>query len=142
MMVMAEHPSLEVSAQPVHILSTLFAQWVAPVREALLTIMGQCMKLCTERLVRYDHFPEDSIEPSVAYAIYDCEDYPERHAMIGNYRKSCRSAIESITQRKPHEATSYVIELCDVFLKTHDLTHTSPEGGSIATIWRSEVERD
>ena len=128
---MAEHPSLDVSMPIVYMMSKLFADWQSETRDLLMTVMGPCMKLCAERLMRYDLFSEDSQDPSVIYATYDNEDYPERHAMIGNYRKYCKNTIECIGQRMPYEASEYVIALFETFLQTNDLSNAAPEGMSL-----------
>ena len=133
MAIMVEHPSLEVSMPIMYTMSKLYAEWHSKLRDALMMVMGPYIKVGTERLLRYDLFPEDSNEPSVLFSAYDSEDFPERHAMIGNYRKYCKTTVECIAERRPREASEYVIEMFKDFLKSHDVSGASPEGMAVVS---------
>lgn len=80
----------------------------------LSTAMGQRLALllgvCSQRLIRYESFLQDSENPVVTYLNEDFETLPELHAFLGNYRRYCITIIEGIACAMPQEAVTYILD--------------------------------
>lgn len=72
-------------------------------------MIGPLLELCISRLLRYEHFPLDSDDPSMMFLLEDIDTIPERHAFLGNYRRYCVEIIELIVQRKRKEAIYHIL---------------------------------
>lgn len=71
--------------------------------------IGPLLEVCSGRMIRYEHLPEDSEEPSFLFLLEDTDTVPERHAFLGNYRRYSSQVIEHIVQLKLSEAFSYIL---------------------------------
>ncbi|KAL2135694.1 hypothetical protein VTI74DRAFT_7375 [Chaetomium olivicolor] len=76
------------------------------------------LELCSDRLIRYESFPEDAEDPIYVLLAEDTDTIPERHALLGNYRRYCCSIIESIIHLKMTEAFSHILARAEHALKT------------------------
>lgn len=71
--------------------------------------IGPLLEVCSSRLVRFEHLPESSTDPTYLFLLEDTETVPERHAFLGNYRRYSSHVIEHIVQLKLLEAVSYIL---------------------------------
>jgi exportin-5 len=76
------------------------------------------LELCSNRLIRYESFPDDTEDPVYLLLIEDTDTIPERHAFLGNYRRYCCSVIESIVALKMSEAFSHILGRAENALRT------------------------
>ncbi|KAK4236933.1 armadillo-type protein [Achaetomium macrosporum] len=76
------------------------------------------LELCSNRLIRYESFPEDTEDPVYLLLIEDTDTIPERHAFLGNYRRYCCSVIESIVNLKMSEAFSHILSRAENAFRT------------------------
>ncbi|KAK3305497.1 armadillo-type protein [Chaetomium strumarium] len=76
------------------------------------------LELCSNRLIRYESFPDDTEDPVYLLLIEDTDTIPERHAFLGNYRRYCCSVIESIVILKMSEAFSHILSRAENALRT------------------------
>lgn len=71
--------------------------------------IGPLLEVCSARMIRYEHLPEDSEDPNFLFLLEDTDTIPERHAFLGNYRRYSSQVIEHIVQMKLNEAFSYIL---------------------------------
>ncbi|KAJ4291519.1 karyopherin [Collariella sp. IMI 366227] len=81
-------------------------------------IIVNLLDLCSSRLIRYESFPEDTEDPIYVLLAEDTDTIPERHALLGNYRRYCCSVIESIIHLKMSDAFSHILGRAEHALKT------------------------
>ncbi|KAL5597030.1 hypothetical protein BROUX41_006302 [Berkeleyomyces rouxiae] len=80
-------------------------------------VLGILLQVCSSRQVRYEHFPEDSEDPSFLFLMEDTENLPERHAFLGNYRRFSAQVIEAIVRLKLSESFQYLLTHVDEVMK-------------------------
>ncbi|WEW59920.1 karyopherin [Emydomyces testavorans] len=110
------HPSLIVSIPVLHSWSRLLVCDEIGNSEALTNFIGPLLEICTQRLVRYEAFPEDSNDTTILFLNEDIDTLPERHAFVGNYRRYCGQVIEVIVQKRPHDAIPHILSVVDIGL--------------------------
>ncbi|KAL2889085.1 nuclear import and export protein [Ceratocystis lukuohia] len=76
-------------------------------------VLGILLQVCSSRQVRYEHFHEDSEDPSYLFLMEDTENLPERHAFLGNYRRFSAQVIEAIVRLKLSESFEYLLGQVD-----------------------------
>ncbi|KAI9839739.1 MAG: hypothetical protein M1837_002027 [Sclerophora amabilis] len=87
--------------------------------EAITRLIGPLLELCSQRLIRYESLSADSKDPTYLFLSEDIDTMPERHAFLGNYRRYCVQAVETIVRRKPFEAIYHILGQVDQLL--HDV---------------------
>ncbi|KAI9658113.1 MAG: hypothetical protein M1829_006839 [Trizodia sp. TS-e1964] len=85
--------------------------------EAFTPIIGDLLKLCSERLLRYESLPQDIKNPPLVFLMEDFDTQPERHAFIGNYRRFCSQIIEVIVMKNPFEGMFSILRSIDEGMK-------------------------
>ncbi|KAL9114115.1 MAG: hypothetical protein Q9227_001887 [Pyrenula ochraceoflavens] len=80
------------------------------------SVVGELLETASRRIIRYEHFPEDSDDPTIVFLNEDIDTTPERHAFLGNYRRFCFQIIEGITERRPREAITHILAQTDTNL--------------------------
>ncbi|EEP82733.1 conserved hypothetical protein [Uncinocarpus reesii 1704] len=119
------HPSLIVSIPVLHSWSRLLVCDEVANLEIITNFIGQLLEICTQRLVRYEAYPEDSDDPTVLFLNEDIDTLPDRHAFVGNYRRYCGQVIDVIVQKRPQDAIPHILSVVDIGL--NNLYHgTSP----------------
>ena len=111
-----QHSSLVVSIPVLHTWAKLLRSDQTVDLAATGSVIGPLLNITSQRIIRYELFPEDSDEPSVIFLNDDIDTVPERHAFLGNYRRFCYQIIESVAQRRPREAISHILSEVDSFL--------------------------
>ncbi|KAF3931867.1 Exportin-5 [Dactylella cylindrospora] len=71
------------------------------------------IRLCDERLLRYESLPSDSQNPSYLFLFEDFETTPERHSFLGNYRRYLSSIIDSLVRRRPFDVFPFILQNLD-----------------------------
>lgn len=77
--------------------------------EVISSVIGPLLEICSRRLIRYEHLPPDSEDPTVLFLNEDIDTTPERHAFLGNYRRYCVQVVETIVFKRPFEALHHVL---------------------------------
>lgn len=85
--------------------------------ERFSAMIGPLLEVCISRLVRYEHLPEDSNDPSFLFLLEDTDTLPERHAFLGNYRRYTSQVIEAIVQLKLFDAVSHILSNTEYVLQ-------------------------
>lgn len=80
-------------------------------------MIGSLLEVSISRLVRYEHLPEDSNDPSFLFLLEDTDTLPERHAFLGNYRRYTSQVIEAIVQLKLFDAVSHILSNTEYVLQ-------------------------
>ena len=80
------------------------------------SVVGELLETASQRIVRYEHYPDDCDDPVIVFLNEDIDTIPERHAFLGNYRRFCFQIIESIAERKPREAITHILTQMDAAL--------------------------
>lgn len=88
------------------------------------SVIGPLLEVCSSRMVRYEHLPEDNEDPTFLFLQEDTDTVPERHAFLGNYRRYSSQIIEAIVQLKLVEAVSHVLGQTETMLQ--HLSDNSP----------------
>lgn len=78
--------------------------------ERFSAMIGPLLEVAMSRLMRYEHLPEDSSDPSLLFLIDDTDTMPERHAFLGNYRRYTIQLIEGIVQLRLFDAVSHILQ--------------------------------
>ncbi|KAI1959374.1 karyopherin [Ophidiomyces ophidiicola] len=107
------HQSLIVSIPVLHSWSRILLCDDVGKSGAIANFIGPLVEICTQRLVRYEAFPEDSEEPTILFLNEDVDTLPERHAFVGNYRRYCGQVIEVIVQNQPYDAVPHILSGVD-----------------------------
>jgi exportin-5 len=90
-------------------------------------LVAPLLEVCSSRLVRYEHLPEDSDDPSLIFLLEDIDTIPERHAFLGNYRRYSVQVIEYIVRWKQSDAIYHILSQAG-----HTLAQLYDESGSFA----------
>lgn len=98
-------------------------------------LIAPLLEICMERLVRWENLPEDSDNPTVTFLNEDIDTVPERHAFVGNYRRYCSSVIETIVQKRPHDALPHILSRVDFTLNNLYDGVAPFTGKTLCTIW-------
>lgn len=107
-----------VSIPALHSFTKLLVTKNADLSNAVGQNLALLLGICSERLIRYESFFEDSEMPIILYLQEDFETLPELHAFLGNYRKYCIKIIEGIASAMPQEAGTYILD------QTNQLLHS------------------
>lgn len=108
-----QHQSLTVSIPVLHTWSRLLVTGKIANSDIVTSLIGPLLEICMRRLVRWESVPEESEDPIVTFLHADIDTIPERHAFVGNYRRYCASVIETIVQKRPHEAIPHILSTVD-----------------------------
>ena len=79
--------------------------------------MGDLLDTCSQRLVKYEAFPQDSNHPSILFLNEDIETTPEKHAFLGNYSRFCNNIVELLVQQQPIDALYHILGQADQVLE-------------------------
>ncbi|EAS28945.3 exportin-5 [Coccidioides immitis RS] len=110
------HPSLILSIPVLHSWSRLLICDEIGNPDIVTNFIGPLLEICTQRLVRYEAFPENSEDPTILFLNEDIDTLPDRHAFVGNYRRYCGQVIEVIVQKRPHDAIPHILSGVDIGL--------------------------
>lgn len=102
--------SLIVSIPALHSFTKLLVTKNADLSQAMGQRVALLLGICSQRLIRYEVFLEESEMAIVTYLNEDFETLPELHAFLGNYRRYCVSIIEGIACAMPQEAVTYILD--------------------------------
>lgn len=102
--------SLVVSIPALHSFTKLLVTKNSDLSNAVGQRVAVLLGVCSQRLIRYEAFFQESEMPVVAYLQEDFETLPELHAFLGNYRRYCINIIEGIACAMPQEAVTYILE--------------------------------
>lgn len=108
-----QHQSLTVSIPVLHTWSRLLVTGKIANSDIVTSMIGPLLEICMRRLVRWESVPKESEDPIVIFLHADIDTIPERHAFVGNYRRYCASVIETIVQKRPHEAIPHILSTVD-----------------------------
>ena len=111
-----QHQSLIVSIPVLHAWVKILKSQHAGNLEAVWSVIGLLLDTASQRIIRYELLPEDSVEPSIVFLNEDIDTIPERHAFLGNYRRFCFQIVEIVAQRRPREAISHILSQVDASL--------------------------
>lgn len=104
-----QHQSLMVSIPAVVTWGKLLNKKENQPGDRFSPMIGPLLETAISRLVRYEHLPEDSNDPSLLFLLEDTDTMPERHAFLGNYRRYSCQVIEAIVQLKLFDAVSHIL---------------------------------
>jgi exportin-5 len=107
------HQSLTVSIPVLHSWSRLLVVEKISSMEIVINLIAPLLEICTQRLVRWESLPDDSQDATVLFLNEDIDTIPERHTFVGNYRRYCSSVIETIVQKRPHDAIPHILSGVD-----------------------------
>lgn len=113
-----QHQSLMVSIPAVVTWGKLLNKKENQPSERFSPMIGPLLETAISRLVRYEHLPEDSNDPSLLFLLEDTDTMPERHAFLGNYRRYSCQVIEAIVQLKLFDAVSHILNTTDNVFQT------------------------
>lgn len=119
-----QSPSLTVSIPILHLWVKLLSSDMIGGSDAVSSLVGPLLEICSQRLIRYEALPDDSQLPTILFLNEDIDTIPERHAFLGNYRRYCVHVVEIIVQRKPFDALYHILGQVD------DLLHHLYDGES------------
>ncbi|OJJ48636.1 hypothetical protein ASPZODRAFT_150826 [Penicilliopsis zonata CBS 506.65] len=108
-----QHQSLSVAIPVLHVWSKLLTSEKIGNTELVTSLVPSLLGVCSRRLVRWESLPEGSDDPTVLFLDEDIDTIPERHAFVGNFRRYCSSIIETIVQKRPHEAIPHILSEVD-----------------------------
>lgn len=127
-----QHRSLIVSIPVLSTWTKLLNNTRLDPAEKFSPFVGPLLEVAMVRLVRYEHLPEDSNDPSLLFLMDDTDTMPERHAFLGNYRRYTTSLIEVIVQLKLFDALSHILSTTESVL--HHLYDGEPPLNSKETL--------
>jgi len=110
-------PSLTVSIPILHLWVKLLSSEIIGGSDAVSSLVGPLLEICSQRLIRYEALPDDSGHPTILFLNEDIDTVPERHAFLGNYRRYCVQVVEIIVQRKPFDAVHHILGQVDDLLR-------------------------
>jgi len=113
-----QNQSLVVSVPILYLWTRLLSLPEAPFSSELMQHIAALLNVCSQRLIRYEAFPEDSQDSTFLLLNEDFDTMPERHAFIGNYRRFCSDAVEHIISKAPLEAMPYIISQAETAFST------------------------
>lgn len=102
--------SLIVSIPALHSFTKLLVTKNTDLSGAMGQRVATLLGVCSQRLIRYESFFEETDIPIISYLNEDFETLPELHAFLGNYRRYCITIIEGIACAMPQEAVSYILD--------------------------------
>ncbi|KAI9791463.1 MAG: hypothetical protein M1816_003807 [Peltula sp. TS41687] len=102
-------PSLAISIPALSAWSKIIRSESIGNSEAATALIGRLIDLCHHRLIRFEHLPEDSEDPTILFLNEDIDTIPEKHTFIGNYRRFCTVVVEAIVLKRPLEALEHVL---------------------------------
>lgn len=105
-----QNESLIVSIPALHSFTKLLVTKDSDLSAAMGQRLALLLGVCSQRLIRYESFLQDSENPVVTYLNEDFETLPELHAFLGNYRRYCITIIEGIACAMPQEAVTYILD--------------------------------
>ena len=111
-----KNDSLHVSIPALHLWVKLLSSDQVGSSPAIMTLVADLLDTCSQRLVRFEALPEDSINPSIVFLNEDVDTMPERHAFLGNYARFCNQIIELVVQKQPIDALYHILEQADQVL--------------------------
>jgi exportin-5 len=112
-----QNESLMVSIPPLAAWTRLLNNIHVNVGERFTPFIGPLLEVAMSRLVRYEHLPEDSNNPSLLFLMEDTDTVPERHAFLGNYRRYTSQLIEAIVQLKLFDAVAHILSTTEFTLQ-------------------------
>ncbi|CAG9991321.1 unnamed protein product [Clonostachys byssicola] len=112
-----QNESLMVSIPPLAAWTRLLNNVHVNVGERFTPFIGPLLEVAMSRLVRYEHLPEDSNNPSLLFLMEDTDTVPERHAFLGNYRRYTSQLIEAIVQLKLFDAVAHILSTTEFTLQ-------------------------
>jgi exportin-5 len=71
--------------------------------------IGELLQLCSERCIRYDVLPANSGNPALEYLAVDCDNIPQRDAVLSQYRANLLHVIEQIVRKLPLDAIKHIL---------------------------------
>ena len=113
----AKSQSLQVSISALHLWAKLLGINGIATSPATLSLVGEVLETCSQRLVKYEVFPQDSTHPSILFLNEDIETIPERHAFLGNYSRFCHQIVELIVEQQPIDALYHILGQADQVLE-------------------------
>lgn len=113
----AQHQSLMVSIPVVVTWTKLLSSREMRPDDRFSPYVGPLLELSVSRMMRYEHMPEESNDPSLLFLYEDTDTMPERHAFLGNYRRYTSQVIESIVQLKLYDAVMHILRKTDTVLE-------------------------
>ncbi len=108
--------SLVVSIPILNSWATLLSSDTIGDSDAVSPLVGSLLETCSQRLLRYEALPEDSVDPTFLFLSEDIDTIPERHAFLGNYRRYCVEVVETIVKRMPFDAMYHILGQVDQLL--------------------------
>ncbi|RDA93412.1 hypothetical protein CP533_1996 [Ophiocordyceps camponoti-saundersi (nom. inval.)] len=72
-------------------------------------MIGPLLDLCSSRLVRYEHFPENTTDDTYLFLAEDTDTVPERHVFLGNYRRYSCEVVELIVRLRLSDAIKHIL---------------------------------
>ncbi|KAK5132978.1 hypothetical protein LTR08_008341 [Meristemomyces frigidus] len=103
--------SLVVSIPVLHSWSKMMCVEEGAIIDLVYHALGTLVQTCSERLLRYEFLPSESVEDEVQLFLdEDFDTIPERHTFLGNYRRYCTSIIQAIGRSRPLEALQHTLE--------------------------------
>ena len=112
----ARDDSLHVSIPMLHLWNKILDSEIVGDSPPVLNLIGPLLELCSQRLLRYEAFPEDSSVPSIVFLQEDVDTKPERHAFLGNYARFCNQIVESVVLKRPDDAMYHILSQADEVL--------------------------
>lgn len=108
-----DSPSLIVSIPILHLWVKVLNSDILSNSDAVSSLVGPLLEVCSQRLIRYEALPDDSEHPTILFLDEDIDTIPERHAFLGNYRRYCVQVVEIIVRRKPFDAIGHILGQVD-----------------------------
>ena len=102
-------PSLHVSIPILHLWVRLLGSETYRSAPIVLNYTGQLLELCSNRLIRYESFPEDADEQVITFLNADFDTVPEKHAFLGNYHRFCNNLIELVVESHAEGALPHLL---------------------------------
>ena len=103
-------PSLQISIPILHLWTQIFCSPVYRNAPTVIRLSGPLLELCSDRLIRYESFPESTVDPIVRILNTDFDTIPEKHAFLGNYHRFCTTLIELIVEFHSTDALPYLLQ--------------------------------
>ena len=117
MVQVVQHQSLMVAIPAVVTWTKLLRNKEIQPGERFSAMVGPLLEVSVSRLVRFEHRPEDTNDPSLLVLMEDTDTLPERHAFLGNYRRYTAQVIEAIVELKLFDAVTHILSTTDEVLQ-------------------------
>ena len=101
--------SLLVSIPVLHSISKTLSSRHKQLINVLDAVVGILLKVCSERMLKYESLSKDVDHPIITFLNEDFETLPEQHAFLGNYRRYGTSVLQHICESRPREAIQHVM---------------------------------